>query len=184
MPPSAADNFIDYLCRQAALAPPHFAGAAWFILRTGEDCAYIRLQDLWRPRRFLRQMAGVPPLHFGDIGFQPELVDDNSPVRHYMAFVFVGFWLPARLAQLVLYAWEVAGFFRYGFTWSQRDVHCGLVGLRHGALVRQYGPTVLPAAVAAEFAEGRGARGGVWRAPKRNGAPATQRRFSPNPKVS
>jgi hypothetical protein len=145
------DAFLAYLSTQAQAAPPGFAGAAWYILRIGEDCAHIRLQDMWRLRRFLRQMAGSPPLHFGTEGFSPALVDDYHPARHYVAFVFVGFWLPQWLALATLYAWEAAGFLRYGFRWSQHDVHCGLVGLRHGALVRAYGPVVLPGLAAAEL---------------------------------
>jgi hypothetical protein len=148
---SGLDKFVAYLSAQAQAAPPGFAGAAWFILRIGEDCAYIRLEDMWHPRRFLRQMAGHPPLRFGVEGFSLALVDDYHPARHYIAFVFVGFWLPRWLSLFTLYAWEVAGFLRYGFQWSQRDVHCGLVGLRHGAWVRRYGPVVLPGAAAGEL---------------------------------
>lgn len=148
---SSLDTFVAYLSAQAQAAPPGFAGAAWYILRIGEDCAGIRLEDLWRPRRFLRQLAGAPPLHFGVEGFSTALVDDHHPARHYVAFVFVGFWLPGRLALATLYAWEAAGFLRYGLRWSQRDVHCGLVGLRHGAWVRAYGPVVLPSLAAGEL---------------------------------
>lgn len=145
------DAFLTYLSTQAQAAPPGFAGAAWFVLRIGEDCAYIRLQDAWQPLRFLRQMAGNPPVRFDVAGFGAEFVDDHNPARHYTAFVFVGFWLPRLLALAVLYAWEVAGFLRYGFRWSPGDVRSGLIGLRHGAWVRRYGPTVLPRVVAGEL---------------------------------
>ena len=153
------DRFVGYLSTQAAAAPPGFAGAAWYILRVSEDCAYIRLQDMWQPRRFLRQMAGAPPLQFGTDGFSREHVDDSNPARHYMAFVFVGFWLPSLLGVPVLYAWEVAGFLRYRFQWSPRDVTSGKLGLRHGALIRTYGPTVHPGLVAGELAEAGTVRG-------------------------
>jgi hypothetical protein len=145
------DSFLTYLDSQARVAPPGFAGAAWFVLRIGEDCAHIKLQDVWIPLRFLRQMAAHPPLRFAVDGFCPDLVDDQNPARHYVAFVFLGFWLPRLLALLLLYAWEAAGFLRYGLRWSQCDVRCGLVGLRHGAWVRRCGPTVLPALVAGEL---------------------------------
>ena len=149
---SGFDAFIAYLSTQAQAAPPGFAGSAWYILRVSEDCAYIRLQDMWQPLRFLRQMAGAPPLRFGTGGFSPEHVDDSNPARHYMAFVFVGFWLPPLLGVLVLYAWEIAGFLRYRFQWSPHDVTSGKLGLRHGGIIRTYGPTVHPALVAAELA--------------------------------
>ncbi len=153
------DAFVDYLSTQAQAAPPGFAGSAWYVLRASEDCAYIRLQDSWQPLRFLRQMAGAPPLQFGAGGFSPDHVDDNNPARHYMAFVFVGFWLPRFLGILVLYAWEIAGFLRYRFQWSPRDVASGKLGLRHGALVRAYGPTVHPGLVAAGLAAQNPVRG-------------------------
>lgn len=153
MPASGLDAFIAYLSEQAGAAPGGFAGSAWYMLRIGEDCAFICLQDLWQPGRFLRQMAGSPPLCFSTDGFNAKLVDDPNPARHYIAFVFVGFWLPRLPALAVLYAWEVAGFLRYGLQWSSKDVECGLAGLRHGALVRQYGPTILPSLTAAEFCD-------------------------------
>ncbi len=146
------DGFLNYLSRQAQAAPPGYAGAAWFILRIGEECAYIRLQDIGQPLRFLRQMAGNPPLRFGVAGFSPDLVDDANPARHYIAFVFVGFWLPRLPALALLYAWEVAGFIRYRGEWSRRDVRSGLIGLRHGRWVRACGPAVLPGIAAGELA--------------------------------
>lgn len=149
---SGLDAFIAYLSAQAQVAPSGFAGAARFMLRVSEDCAYICLRDVWRPWRFLAQMAGNPPLRFATTGFDPHLVDDYNPARHYIAFVFIGFWLPRLLALAVLYAWEVAGFVRYGFQWSQKDMRSGLIGLRHGAWVRKYGPAVLPGLVAGEMA--------------------------------
>ena len=150
---SGLDAFVAYLSAQAQAAPPGYAGAAWFVLRIGEDCAYIRLQDIWQPLRFLAQMAGNPPLRFPTTGFDPHLVDDHNPARHYIAFVFVGFWLPRLPALAVLYAWEIAGFLRYRLQWSQKDVRSGLLGLHHGAWVREYGPVVLPGLVAGELAQ-------------------------------
>lgn len=144
--------FADYIAARAAQAPPGWNGAAWFILAVCEECAHIRVQDLWRPWRFLVQAATPPPLCFGPSGFAPRLVDDLLPARHYAAFLFVGFWLPRPLAWGMLYAWEIAGFLRYGLRWSTPDLRLGLVGLRHGALVARYGPTILPALLAAELA--------------------------------
>lgn len=148
---TGADDFIAYVSEQAQRAPADWAGAAWFILRISEDCANVQLQDVWRPRRFLGQMAGLPPLRFGTEGFDPELVDDLNPARHYIAFVFVGFWLPQLLAVLLLWLWEVAGFIRYKGEWSQRDIVCGQIGLRHGRLVNRYGAVVLPSLIAADL---------------------------------
>ncbi|MBK8048342.1 MAG: hypothetical protein IPK16_15215 [Anaerolineales bacterium] len=151
-PRRGIDDFISYISAQAALAPPGYPGAAWFILQTCAECANIRLQDLGNLRRFLRQMAGSPPLRFNTAGFRPELVDDRNPVRHYMAFVFVGFWAPNPIGITMLYAWEMAGFVRYGGVWSPRDIACGQVGLRHGALVARFSPAVLPGLIAGELA--------------------------------
>jgi len=109
----------------------------------GEEFAFIRLRDLWRPWRFLRQMAGAPPIRFGVEGFNPDLVDDANPVRHYVAFVVTGFWLPRPLATWVLYSWELLGFVRYRGYWSPRDMACGRIGITHGAQVRKRGPGVL-----------------------------------------
>ena len=144
--------FIEYVSERAAQAPAGWSGAAWFILCVGEECANIRLQDVGRPWRFLAQAASAPPVCFGPHGFAPHLVDDRLPARHYVAFVFVGFWLPYPLAWLTLYAWEIAGFLRYGFHWSAPDLRLGWVGIRHGALIGRYGPTILPALVAADLA--------------------------------
>jgi len=144
-------GFVHYLAMQAGAAQPGQLGAILFICRIGEDCAFIRLRDLVNPLRFLRQMAGAPPLRFGTAGFGPQIVDDQNPARHYIAFVFVGFWLPLLPALLLLYAWELAGFVRYRGEWSERDVLCGKIGLRHGALVRRHGPAILPGLAAAEL---------------------------------
>ncbi|MCB0022646.1 MAG: hypothetical protein KDD91_06395, partial [Caldilinea sp.] len=143
------DRFLAYLQAAAAQAPPGWPGSVWFMLRVGEDCAGIRTSDVARPYRFLRQMAVAPPVQFGATGFSPEFTDDGNPARHYIAFVFVGFWLPAPLAIAVLYAWEIAGFVRYGGYWSPRDVASGHLGIRHGRAVRSAGPTVLPGLAAA-----------------------------------
>lgn len=144
--------FAEYVAACAAQAPPAWSGAVWFVLRIGEDCANIRLQEMWRPWRLLADAARVPPQRFGPTGFDPSLVDDHLPARHYIAFVFVGFWLPPRLAQATLYAWEVAGFVRYGFQWSAPDLRLGRVGLRHGMLVNRYGPTVMPSLLTRDLA--------------------------------
>lgn len=148
---SGLDRFLDYLQTMAAQAPPDWAGAVWFILRIGEDCAGIRPQDVATPRRFLRQMAGTPPLQFGTSGFSPDIIDDDNPARHYVAFVFVGFWLPTSLALLVLYAWEVAGFVRYRGYWSSHDVASGRIGIVHGRWLRHAAPVVLPSLAASSL---------------------------------
>lgn len=116
---------------------------AQFVLEISDAYAFIRLQDWRHPLQFLKQMAGDPPLKFGVEGFNRILVDDKNPARHYIAFVFVGYWLPTPCARLVLWAWEILGFVRYRGKWSQPDIRCGRLGIRHGRLVRQHGPTIL-----------------------------------------
>jgi hypothetical protein len=149
---SGLDQFLDYLQAMAAQAPADWPGAVWFLLRISEECAGIYTQDMSNPMRFLRQMAGAPPLKFGKDGFSPAIVDDSHPARHYIAFVFVGFWLPTFLATLLLYAWEFAGFVRYKGHWSQRDIVSGQIGIRHGCWLRRTAPVVLPGLVAASLA--------------------------------
>lgn len=115
-----------------------------FILTIGERYSYIRMEDLKHPVRFLKQLSGQPPVCFGAKGFRRELVDDREPARHYTAFVFVGYWLPTLLAIPVLWAWELLGFVRYRGNWSQPDIRCGNVGIRHGRAVRKEGAAILP----------------------------------------
>jgi hypothetical protein len=123
------------------------------VRRLGEDFAFIRLQDVGNPYKFLRQMEGNPPIRLGTEGFRRELVDDHNPARHYMAFVSMGYWLPYWLAMVVLYLWEVAGYIRYGFKWSPEDMQSGLTGVRHGNAVRHQGIAVLPRLMERELAE-------------------------------
>lgn len=80
------------------------------------------------------------------------LVDDKNPARHYMAFVFLGFWLPTILAVMGLWLWEIAGLVRYGY-WATKDVRMGYVGIRHGRLLWRYGAVILPGLMAADLAE-------------------------------
>jgi hypothetical protein len=122
------------------------------VRRLSEDFAYIHLQDVWNPYKFLRQMEGSPPIKLGTEGFRPELVDDRNPARHYMAFVAMGYWLPYLLALAVLYLWEIAGYIRYGFQWSPADMKNGLVGVRHGNAVRRAGIGVLPGLMVQDLA--------------------------------
>lgn len=143
-PHSGLDQFLDYLQANARLAPMGWAGSVWFILHIAEECAGIRFQDVGAPLHFLRQMANAPPRQFGASGFSPAIVDDDHPARHYIAFVFVGFWLPTWLAVLVLYAWEVAGFVRYGGVWSPKDLVSGHLGIAHGRWLQRSAPVVLP----------------------------------------
>lgn len=124
-----------------------------FILEIGDAYAFIRLQDWRTPLRFLQQMAGAPPTEFGTKGFKRSIVDDENPARHYTAFVFVGYWLPMPLALLVLWAWEILGFVRYRGKWSQPDIRCGRLGIRHGRLVRQQGPEILAGLIERDLKE-------------------------------
>jgi hypothetical protein len=123
------------------------------IRRLGEDFAYIRLQDVKQPLRFLRQMAGSPPIRLGLGGFRQDLIDDHDPARHYIAFVVVGFWVPRPLADLVLWLWEILGFIRYRGHWSRPDLDSGFVGIRHGRQVRRAGIEVLPDLLIRDVAE-------------------------------
>ena len=149
------DRFVKTVELYASQASPGWEGTARFVSRMGADFAHIQPRDVLRPLRFLRQMAGNPPVRFEVAGFRPDLVDDLNPVRHYMAFLVVGFWLPALPALLVLAAWEVAGFVRYRGLWSNNDVRSGLVGLRHGRHVRRDGPWALPPLLRADLADRR-----------------------------
>lgn len=148
-------DFVITVNEYAHAAPRGRRGAALFMLRIGDDFAFIRLRDIWRPMRFLRQMASAPPVRFGTAGFDPALVDDRDPARHYTAFVVAGFWLSAPLALFLLFGWEILGFVRYRGLWSNKDVRCGLIGLRHGRRVRQLGPQVLPMLIARDLAAER-----------------------------
>lgn len=131
--------------------PTGWRSTARFVTRLGKECAFIRISDIRTPLRFLRQMSGNPPRRFATSGFNPEVVDDQNPARHYVAFVVVGFWLPAPLALCVLYAWEAAVFVRYKGMWSPRDVRSGMIGLRHGRRVRREGASILPDLVRADL---------------------------------
>jgi hypothetical protein len=152
------DHFIHRISSLAANSPPDSIGTISFILRLGEEFANIRLQDLYRhPLRFLLQVNQAPALRLGASGFAAHLIEGpyDNIARHYSAFVFVGFWLPMPLALLTLWIWEGLSFIRYAGHWSQPDIRSGLIGLRHGRLVRQYGPTILPGLIAGELAENR-----------------------------
>ena len=146
------DAFIADVSRLAAQTSQTQSGAFRFILRMGEDYAYIRLTDIWHPLRFFKQMAGMPPVSYGTQGFNETILDDYNPARHYTAFVLVGFWLPTFLAIIMLWLWEVASFLRYKGHWSQKDIVSGKIGIRHGRLVRRYSPTILPSLIAADIA--------------------------------
>ena len=146
-------RFAREAAQLAATAPPGRHGATWFISEMGERYAHIRLQDAGRPLRFLRQMASAPPVRLGKKGFRPDILDDFNPARHYTAFVWVGYWLPYPLAIAVIYLWEIAGFVRYRGLWSQADVVCGLIGVRHGRQVRRSGANALPHLIVTELAD-------------------------------
>jgi hypothetical protein len=127
------------------------ASSGWVIRRLGEAYAHIQPDDLWHPLRFLRQMAGQPPVRLGTRGFRRDLVDDVNPARHYVAFLVVGYWLPNWAAIGVLWCWELASFVRYLGVWSWADVASGYLGIRHGRLARRYGAVVLPGLIAGEL---------------------------------
>jgi hypothetical protein len=150
---TGVDAFIADVSRRVAAAPPSRQGTARFIQGIAEAYAFIRLQDVYSPRRFLMQMAGVPPVQFGNKGFRRSLVDDQNPARHYTAFVFVGFWLPVLPATLVLWTWEILSFFRYGGHWSAPDMRMGRIGIQHGRWVRRYSPAILPGLIAQDLTE-------------------------------
>lgn len=151
-PGGGLDGFIAATSDLIQLCGPGPEGTRRFMQRACEDYAFIRLQDMGQPIRFLKQMAGAPPWQFGPDGFDPAVVDDKNPARHYMAFVFLGYWLPRWLAILGLWLWEVAGFFRYGY-WAHKDMRMGYIGIRHGRLVRQIGSAILPGLIAGELSE-------------------------------
>ncbi len=157
--PSPVGQGVEAFLRDVERLAAQFAlgtqGTREFVLAMGDRYAFIRLGDAWNLPRFLRQMAGVPPMRFGVAGFRRSLVDDKDPARHYTAFVFVGYWLPRWLAILVLWLWELAGYVRYRRRWSEADMRMGYVGLWHGALVRRYGHTVLPSLIARDLAQGK-----------------------------
>jgi hypothetical protein len=149
------DALIAGVSYRLAKVQPGWWGTVRFILQLGEDYAYIRLGDLYNPWRFLKQMEGAPPVKLGTRGFNAGLIEDGdaNPARHYMAFLLIGFWLPSILSVPVLYGWELLGFLRYGFRWSDEDMLSGFFGIRHGRLVRRYGPTILPSLIARDLAE-------------------------------
>jgi hypothetical protein len=147
------DAFVADVSRRVAVSSPDWQGTARFVQGIAEAYAFIRLQDMRSPLRFFKQMAGAPPVQFGNKGFRRSLVDDQNPARHYTAFAFVGFWLPVVLATLVLWTWEILSFFRYGGHWSAADMRMGQVGMQHGWLVRRHGPTILPSLIRRDLAE-------------------------------
>lgn len=142
--PAGIDAFIADVNAHVEQCPDDREGKLRFMRAISYEYAFVRLRDLKNPVRFLVQAASKPPKRFGRTGFEPDLVDDDDPARHYTAFVFVGFWLPTSLAILTLWLWEILGFFRYRGIWSHSDVRLGYVGIRHGRQVRRLGPSVLP----------------------------------------
>lgn len=154
--PGGFDAFLADVRQRVAATPPDEAGTKQFVNEISDRYAFVRPQEiLTHPVRFLKQAAGEPPIRFGTQGFNRSLVDDDNPARHYTAFVFIGFWLPAPLAFAILWAWEILGFVRYRFKWSQPDVRSGYVGIRHGRAVRRNGAQVLPDLIAQDLAESK-----------------------------
>lgn len=144
--------FIEAITQQAKQTPPGWKSTMQFILRISDAYAGIRFKDMRHPMRFLKQMTGNPPIRFGTHGFKPELIDDPQPMRHYIAFVFVGFWLPYPLAGAFLWLWEVLGIFRHGI-WGEADMKLGWIGIEHGGHVRRHGPAVLAHLIRRDLAE-------------------------------
>lgn len=134
--------FIEAINQQSKQCKAGWKGTIQFILQISDAYAGIRFKDISHPIRFLKQMIGNPPIGFGTYGFKRELIDDPQPMRHYIAFVFVGFWLPYPLAGLFLYIWEALGVLRHGF-WGEADMKLGWIGIKHGGQVRRNGPAVL-----------------------------------------
>lgn len=155
-PLRGVDGFIKAVEHYAAECEQNNQGVRQFVLRISDDFAFIRLQDVKHPLKFFHQISGKPPVRFGKRGFHPNLVDDEDPARHYTAFVFVGYWLPLPLAWLVLIAWEMLGFVRYGFHWSAKDVRNGQFGLWHGRAVRRNGASVLARLIKRDLTVDRG----------------------------
>jgi len=149
-----AKAFVTDMQRYVNRADPSSQGTTDFIWEISERYAYLCKSDLRKPLRFLKQAAGAPPVEFGTKDFNPELVDDANPARHYTAFVFLGYFFPYPLAVIGLWLWEVAGFVRYKGHWSQRDIDCGYVGIRHGREVRRHGAEVLPGLVVDDLVVG------------------------------
>ncbi len=159
MPTADQPGFAAFLAAVSELittTPPDFPGTAGLILRLAERYANLRVQDLpQHPLQFALQANRTPPINLGPAGFRADLVESavDNVARHYTAFLFVGFWLPTLLATLVLWSWEILGFLRYGGHWSQPDIWTGKIGIDHGRLVRQYGPTILPSLLVRDLAE-------------------------------
>lgn len=151
--PTGATAFVADVQRRINQSVAAARSTHAFILEISDAYAFIRLQDWRHPLRFLKQISGDPPIKFGTTDFKRTIVDDKNPARHYTAFVFVGYWLPRPLALVVLWAWEILGFFRYQFHWSWRDLECGDIGIRHGRLVRRHGPTVLAGLIERDLVE-------------------------------
>lgn len=151
--PTGARSFVADVSRLAAQTPAGPRGSWRFLCRAAERYAFICVRDCVRPLRFLRQMEGAPPLRFGRLDFCLDLVDDDNPARHYMAFVFVGFFAGRWLGAGVLLLWEILGFVRYRGQWSAGDVRLGFVGLRHGRLLKRFGPTIMPSLIARDLCE-------------------------------
>ena len=126
-----------------------------FIICLGEEYAAIRLGDLRSPWRFLKQVAGEPPVVFNASGFRADLAENanDNVARHYTAFLFVGYWLPVGLAVPLLWAWEVLGFLRYRLHWSQQDMRSGRLGIQHGRAVRKTGASILPGLIIRDLKE-------------------------------
>lgn len=147
------DGFVADVRQRVKATTPDWKGTKHFILEIADCYAFVRPRDIVHPLRFLKQAAGQPPLQFGVQGFRKSLVDDENPARHYTAFVFVGFWLPTLLAMFVLWTWEILGFFRYRFKWSQPDIRSGMIGIRHGRAVRRSGAYILPDLIVRDLGE-------------------------------
>ena len=151
-PGGGLDGFISAVSQLIQECGTDDAGTRRFIQRASEDYAFIRLQDIRQPIRFLKQMAGAPPWQFGPSGFHPDVVDDTNPARHYMAFVFLGYWLPRWLAVGVAAILPLAGSLAAGFSFLRltpalNELYATAINLGWGLPVLVLGSSVLSVGV-------------------------------------
>ncbi|MSP13068.1 MAG: hypothetical protein EXR62_08925 [Chloroflexi bacterium] len=138
-----ATGFVARVQYYAGLSSQHTRSSHWFIDTLACQFAGLDLADWWRPWRWFRAMGSAkPPEDMGPAGFRVDLVDDNRPARHYVAFLMIGYYLTYPLGWLVMYGWEILGWVRYG-SFSRTDILLAKVGLQHGVMIRRDGPEIL-----------------------------------------
>ncbi|MBI3941676.1 MAG: hypothetical protein HY326_01565 [Chloroflexi bacterium] len=138
-----AAGFVERVHIYERLSSQHAKPSNWFIDTLSRQFAGVDPADWWRPWRWLRAMGSAqPPEDVGSAGFRPDLVDDDRPARHYIAFVMAGYHMPYLLGSILMYAWEILGRIRYG-SFSTKDILLAEIGLKHGGAVRRHGPEIL-----------------------------------------